>query len=189
MPDESVKRHKLSSRNPVNWFLIGLFIRSASQLSFKQLLVREELQGVPVRKFMSKHPITVDPAISIKEFVEDYVYKYHHKLYPVAKNSKLEGCVDIRQVKEIDRDRWDTTPLKNIVSPCSGDNSIQPDTDVMKALKTMQQNGISHLLITSNGKLEGIITLKDIFGYLSVKLDLEGEDMGGGPQQLITQNS
>ena len=43
----------------------------------------------------------------------------------------------------------------------------------MDALKKMRQNGASRLLVTSDGALVGILTLKDLMRFLSIKLDFE----------------
>ena len=57
-------------------------------------------------------------------------------------------------------------------------NSISPDEDPMQALSRMSQTGNSRLLVLEGDKLAGIITLKDILNFLSLKMDLEeGEQM------------
>ncbi len=45
----------------------------------------------------------------------------------------------------------------------------------MKALQTMNRTGNSRLLVVENGKLAGVLALKDLLGFLSLKLDLEEE--------------
>ena len=44
------------------WFLIGMFIRSAAQMSYQQVLVRKALDGEPVSRFMNTDPVTVPPS-------------------------------------------------------------------------------------------------------------------------------
>ncbi len=61
------------------------------------------------------------------------------------------------------------------MKPCGRNNVISPDTDAMQALNLMQQTGNGRLLVVENGKLEGILTLKDLMKFISVKLDLEGQ--------------
>lgn len=39
----------------------------------------------------------------------------------------------------------------------------------------MSRSGASRLLVVEDGRLAGIVSLKDLLGFLSVKLDLEGE--------------
>lgn len=47
--------------------------------------------------------------------------------------------------------------------------------DATEALSTMHQNGISRLMVTDGKRLAGIVTLKDLLKFLSIKMDLEQE--------------
>jgi len=57
------------------FFLIGLFIRSAAKMSYQQLLTRRALEGETLQRFMNQDPVTVSPEISVKQLVEDYIYR------------------------------------------------------------------------------------------------------------------
>jgi len=156
------------------WTLvIGMFVRSAARSSYRQLLFRRALEGVPVRKFMVADAVTLEPATSVEKIVEDYIYKYHFKLYPVVDGGKLVGCVQLDQVKELGREEWASHKVGELARGCSPENTIGPDEDVMKALALMQKTGRSRLLVAEGGKLAGVIAIKDIMGYIALKLDLE----------------
>jgi len=158
------------------WFLIGMFVRSASQGSYQQLLVRQVLAGEPVRRFMVTDPVTVPYYISVEQLVEDYIYKHHFKMYPVVQEDKLVGCVSTREVKEIPRSEWDQHTVKEISKSCTGENTIPPDTDATAALALMNRTRNSRLMVVEDGRLLGIIALKDLLRFLSLKLDLEGKE-------------
>ncbi|HEY9074704.1 MAG TPA: site-2 protease family protein, partial [Desulfobaccales bacterium] len=53
------------------WFLIGLFLRSAAQMSYQQVMIRKALEGEQVRRFMTPNPITVPSSLTVAELVED----------------------------------------------------------------------------------------------------------------------
>ena len=50
---------------------------------------------------------------------------------------------------------------------------IAPDTDALAALARMQRSDQSRLLVVDHGSLVGIVTLKDMLDFLSLKLELE----------------
>jgi Zn-dependent protease len=75
------------------WFMIGIFVKNAAQMSYRQALTRKALEGEKVSRFMIANPITVPPSTSMEEFVNEYVYKYHFKMFPVVSWGKLLGCV------------------------------------------------------------------------------------------------
>jgi Zn-dependent protease/predicted transcriptional regulator len=157
------------------WFLIGLFLRNASQMSYSRLLMSKALEGEPVKRFMKTDPISAPPSITVEKFVDEFLYKYHYKMFPIVDDQKLIGCVTTREVKEVPRDQWNQRTMGEIVKPCSCDNTITSDTDAMKALSNMNRMGVSRLLVVDEDRLAGIITLKDLMGFLSLKLDLEEE--------------
>ena len=54
------------------YFLIGMFIRVASQMSYRQLLVKNALMGEPISRFMVADVVTVPSSITVSDLVEDY---------------------------------------------------------------------------------------------------------------------
>ena len=158
------------------WFLIGLFLRGASQASYQQLVVRRTLEGEPIRRFMTPDPIVVSPALSIEDLVQDYIYKYHHEVFPVMADSKLLGCVRAQQVKQISRTEWAQHSVQELLSPSSEENTIAADTDAVQVLTLMRRTGNSRLMVVEGSRLVGIIALKDLLAFLALKLDLEGKE-------------
>jgi len=79
--------------------LLGLFLRGAARMSYRDLLMRESLEGEPVSRFMRADPVTVAPGITLSELVEGYIYRDFHKLYPVVDGGRLQGCVTIRRME------------------------------------------------------------------------------------------
>ncbi len=159
-------------------FLIGLFIRSAAHMSYRQLLVRRALEGEPVSRFMSTDPVTVAPSATVETVVEDYVYRFHHKLYPVVSDGRLVGCVTTRQIKAVPRHQWDRTTVGEIAAACSEDNSLGPETDAVRALSRMQKKNVSRVMVVRDQRLVGILSLKDLLDFLSLKIEFEEP---GGP--------
>jgi len=157
-------------------FLIGLFLKNAAQMSYQQLLVRKALEGEPVRRFMNANPVTVQGSLTVDRLVEDYIYKYHYKMFPVMEGDNLVGCITTRQVQEIPREDWGRVTLREAASGCSPDNTISPQTDAIKALARMNQTGVSRLLVVENGRMAGLVTLKDLLDFFSLKVELEGQD-------------
>ena len=46
----------------------------------------------------------------------DYVYRHHYKMFPVVDGGRLVGCVGLRDIKELPRERWGTTPISAVMS-------------------------------------------------------------------------
>jgi Zn-dependent protease/CBS domain-containing protein len=156
------------------WFLLGMFVQNAAKNSYTQVLIRRALEGEPVRRFMKSDPVTVSPTVSVQELVEDYVYEYHYKLFPVVDDTgRLVGCVGTDQVKEVPKEERAEKRVGDVMVACSPDNTVEPAADAMKALSLMHRTGGSRLVVVNDDRLAGIITLKDLTEFLSLKIELE----------------
>jgi CBS domain-containing protein len=60
-----------------------------------------------------------------------------------------------------------------IAQKCTPDNTIEPEEDATKALSVMNRNGASRLMVVEGGRLVGIIALKDMLKFLSLKVELD----------------
>lgn len=159
--------------NGVIFFLIGLFLRNAASMSYQQLLMRRALEGEPVGRFMSKQPVSVRSNLTLDELVNDYVYQTYHKLYPVVDNGQVSGCVTTSDVKQVPRDDWTRVTVADVAKECSPHNTIDVNADAMEALSRMSSNGLSRLMVTDHGELVGVLSLKDLLTFLSLKVELE----------------
>ena len=54
--------------------------------------------------------------------------------------------------------------------------TVSPETDALQALSQIQRAQAPRLLVTENGRLVGIVTLKDLMHFLNVKLELGADD-------------
>ena len=156
--------------------LIGLFLNSAAQGSYQQVLVRKALQGEHVRRFMNPQPIVVPPSLDLRHWVEDYVYHLHHKAFPVASNGHLEGFISTQSLSKVPRTEWDRHTVGEVMDHDLKKLTVSPDADALVALETMQRTGMTRLLVTEGDRLVGILSLSDLLRFLSLKMELEGSD-------------
>jgi len=154
-------------------FLIGLFLRQAADASYQQVLVRRAFAHEPVRRFMTVGPISVRPDVTLAQFLDGYVYRYHHKLFPVQDNGRLLGMISTRQLRDVPRADWPFRKVGAVTVPLSDAATVTPDTGALQALGRMRQTGRSRLLVVDHGRLAGVLSARDLLDFLSLKLELE----------------
>lgn len=154
------------------WFLIGMFVRSASAMALQQTVAREVLSGRPVSTFMRSEPVTVDPATTVDRLVSDYVYRHYYKSFPVVSGDRLLGWVAIDDVKRVPREEWGRIAVAELMRPAAEENTIGAGEDVGVALGRMRQSGLTRLLVVEGRRLVGVLSLKDLIGYLQIARDL-----------------
>ena len=96
------------------------------------------------------------------------------RFLPVVRDGRLLGCVTTAQVGEVGEDQWGRRTVAEIMEPCSEENTISPETDALEAMTKMQRTGRSPLLVVDRGQLVGILSLRDLLEFLTLKLQFEG---------------
>jgi Zn-dependent protease/CBS domain-containing protein len=166
--------------------LIGMFLNGAAKSGYQQVLVKQALQGEPVSRFMNPHPVVVPPSLDLSHWVDDFVYRYHHRGFPVASNGHLEGFITTEALGRIPRGEWSGHTVGEVMAHDIGKVTIPSNADAMEALGKMQRNGVSRLAVTDGPDLVGIVSLKDLLNFLNLKLELEGQDQGGPEAESIS---
>jgi len=160
-------------------FLIGTFLRGAAGASYQQTLAQRMLAGVSVAQVMTANPIAVPPNLPISDFIENYVYRYHHREFPVAHDGALAGLIGTKQAAALDRSLWRDTPVFEIQASCTATDTIASDAPALAALTQMRRAGRNHLFVLQDGRLVGVISLRDLIDLLSVKLEVAGDFESG----------
>ena len=154
------------------WGLIGLFVRQAARQSYQQVLMQRLFAGHRVRRYMTAPVVTVPWEARIGTFVDDTLLTKHHDLYPVMRDGRPTGYLLTRDVMALPSESRGISEVGRIAHPLSDDMTIAPEAAVLDALAKMRRGGNSRLLVVAEGRLVGIVTLKDLLDFFSLKLGL-----------------
>lgn len=154
-------------------FLLGFFLYQISKAQYQQFLIKEIFHGETIRKYVHTHPVTVPPNITVQELIDDYFYKYYHKLYPVAQDGNLLGCVTLNLIKHIPKEKWHELRVADIIKHCPEEIIIDVNTKVTDILQKVGSLRRTRFIVIENDKLYGIITLKDIVNIVTIKTTFE----------------
>ncbi len=158
--------------------LIGFFIRSAAVASGLDLATRRMLGEATVARFMTADPVSVPVGMAIADFVEDVVYRSRHDVYPVVDGAgRPRGLVAVGSLHAVPRETWASTSVLEIALPIETGVTVAPDLPAKAALDMMRKVGHSRLLVVDDGRLVGLLTLKDLLDTLTLKMSIEGDEM------------
>ena len=152
-------------------FLIGLFIRSAAAGSQQQLLARHVLERIPVRDMMIGQPVTIAADAPVERAVELFLAR-NLKFLPVVEDGRAIGHIGLKEVRSLNPAERPQRPVRQVMTPLSPESTIAPSADAASALAQMQRTGLSRLLVVENGRLEGVICLKDLLDQLTLRSEL-----------------
>jgi CIC family chloride channel protein len=116
---------------------------------------------------MTKQVVAVPSELSVLDFVEEYLFVYQYKTFPVVDQQGLVGRISLQEVKGVPREKWFETRISNI---CSRDlHPAYPDSTVQEILDQMYRTGLGRITIVDRAKrrrLVGIISKSDIIKTL-----------------------
>ncbi|HEY3357131.1 MAG TPA: site-2 protease family protein [Polyangia bacterium] len=161
------------------WFLIGLFLRGAARGAYGQLLAREALRGAQVHRFMKTAVVTVPPWATLRE-LDERVRRHGYTVYPVTAGERLIGCINADRARATPPEDWDRRTVGSLVEPLTPDNTVAPDSDVLRALEIMERSGRSRLLVVEGEELIGIVALSDLVAYVAARLAPARREVGPG---------
>lgn len=154
------------------WLIVaGLYLRSTSRASYRQLAIRLVLEGESLDQFVQQEPIVVPPGISVAEMVAEYTSQYRLEMLPVVDGKQLLGCVRAQKIRRVPRREWSWRTAGDLLQACSADDTIDESSSAMQALNKMSRTGNHWLIVVSGSRLIGIVLLGDLLQFLSLKLD------------------
>ena len=116
---------------------------------------------------MTKQVVAVPAELSVLDFVEEYLFVFQYKSFPVVDREGLVGRISLEEVRGVPREKWPETKISDI---CSTDlHPAHPDSDVQEILDLMYRTGLGRIPIVDSAKpkrVVGIISKNDIIKTL-----------------------
>ena len=150
------------------WLIfIGWFLAQAAEASYRQLILRRILEGVQASEAMTRAPETVRPELTLRDLVDEYFLRRRYNSFPVEDDQgNLLGLITLTQVKKVERERWPTTRVGDVMMPVSGAVIVRSRDTLAEVLAKLESEGVGRALVVDNGRLEGVISNADVAQWL-----------------------
>lgn len=151
---------------------IGWFLNNAAVQSYQQVVIEDVLEGVPVSRLMRADAPTVPPAVSISQFVDEYLMGTDERAFPVLDQDRLVGLVCLEDVRKVPRPNWDSTLVNEIMTPADQLDVVAPREDATDALRKLSGRDVSQVPVVQGGRLVGMLRRRDILRWLQLNSDM-----------------
>jgi len=152
--------------------LIGWFLENAASSSYRQLAVREMLQGVKVSEVMMSDCPRLPKGLTVRQLVDEYILRTTRRCFPVVDNSHVLGIITLHSVKEIPRDQWETVRVEEAMAPLDELKTVHPDDDLYTVMQQMTEEGVNQLPVVEGGQLMGMVARDNLVGFLNARSEL-----------------
>jgi len=148
---------------------IGWFLSNAAVQSYRQVVIQDLLEDIPVSDIMRRDPPTVTPGISVTSLVHDYVIGTDDVAFPVVDDGGIVGIVTLQDVRRVDRADWQATTARDIMTGADDLVLAESGEDAADALTKLMQREVNQLPVVEQGRLVGLLRRKDIIRWLRLQ--------------------
>jgi Zn-dependent protease/predicted transcriptional regulator len=151
------------------WLMfIGWFLNNAALVSYRQLLVKETLEDVPVGRIMQTRLERVAPDVPVGDLVEKHMMASGQRVLPVERAGRFLGLVSLSDLQKSERRAWDRMTAAEIMTPSERLVVVAPDTDAGEALESLARRGVNQLPVLEGGRLVGLLRREDVLKWLAL---------------------
>lgn len=149
---------------------IGWFLRSASERSYRGLLVQDMLDGVRVTHLMRHRGYVLPASTTIDAAVNDWFMRSNERAFPVVDGGRFVGLLSVADLRKIAKDDWPATPVTAIMTPADQLTVASPLEEATSALRKISQLDIEQLPVVDRGQLVGMLDRSDVARWIEVRL-------------------
>ena len=152
------------------WYvLIGLFLKSASESAYGQLVLERTLQGVRVRDVMRPPPDPVDAGTSLAQLIEERVLARGERALFVGRDGGVAGLLTTTDLARVPRDRHATTTAAEAMVPAEQVVTVEPQSPLLDAMRLMVQRDVHQLPVVEGGRMVGLLSRGDVIQQLEAR--------------------
>jgi Zn-dependent protease len=135
---------------------IGWFLDNAASQSAQQAWIRESLEGYTAADFSSGCQ-TIDRNMPLDWVVRDYVLPRGENCFVVTDGVEAQGVATVNQIKQVPRQRWGWTPVRQVMTPLSNLKPVLAGEAAYSVLERMVSEGQSLLPVVEGSRFIGLV--------------------------------
>ncbi|MGA8619806.1 MAG: site-2 protease family protein [Candidatus Sulfotelmatobacter sp.] len=152
---------------------IGWFLLQAAGASYMQVKTGTLLRGLRVKDVMSTDSYTVDPELSVQEFVNEDLLRTGRRCFLVVQDGHLLGLITPNEVRTVEQRAWPFTPVRSVMRSADKVHFVSRDMPAMEALEIMGREDVNQLPVMSDGQIEGVVSRAHVLQVLRSRAELK----------------
>jgi Zn-dependent protease/predicted transcriptional regulator len=150
--------------------LVGWFLHNAALESYRASKLSEELKAVTAEDVMARDVVPVPVSATVTEFVNGYLMRRRHALFPVVDGIWLVGIVGLEEVRKVDRDRRATTRVQQVMRSIQEEYApLDPRETGDEALQRLNEVEADELPVADGGRVVGMVSRADLIKLVRVR--------------------
>jgi Zn-dependent protease/CBS domain-containing protein len=152
--------------------LIGWFLNGAAIAGYRQVVIRDLLEDVPVERLMRSEVPVVPPDLTVSDLVYQWIIGTDERAFPVLAGERLVGLVGLEDVRKLPREAWDSTTVEQIMTRAEQLDVVSPREDANEAFEKLTRRDVRQVPVVQDGHLVGLLRRRDIVKWLQLHSEL-----------------
>jgi Zn-dependent protease/predicted transcriptional regulator len=155
------------------WLIfIGWFLQNAVAANLAQSSVQHLLSDAVVSQAMTPRFRQVDPLMPVQRLVNEQVLNEGHSFFVVQEDDRLVGALTLDAINAVPQRQWPFKTVNQVMLPADRLATLSPETRLLDALQTMEKDKQTHMLVTDNGEIVGVLGRDEIMQLVRVRAQL-----------------
>jgi predicted transcriptional regulator len=108
----------------------------------------------------------------LSQLVDERILRSGQRCFYVADNGNLKGLLTLQDISQIPRQSWGFTTAGQAMIPIEKLVWVEPGTELIKALRSMDQAQVAQVPVLQQGELVGVLTRERVFQTLRARTEL-----------------
>ncbi len=149
---------------------LGWFLLTAARGEAQAVLMHEALGDLQAADLMTAHPVTVDPTLSLGQFMDDIARHTRFTTYPVVDHDgTVLGLLTFRAVAAASRTTWDDQHVSDRMIACGSLVVVDPGASASDVFEQVVGSPVKRALVIDQGRLVGILSITDLIRAVEMR--------------------
>jgi Zn-dependent protease len=151
---------------------IGWFLENAAVGSYRQVALKDILEGHTARELMSLECSGTPPGVTLDELVNRSVLDTGSRCFLVTEDGRIRGLVTMHNVKAVPRSEWPTTTVGEAMIPFDKVKRVSPQEDLASVLRLMNEEDINQVPVVEGDNVLGMVTRDRVLNFIDTRAQL-----------------
>jgi Zn-dependent protease/CBS domain-containing protein len=152
------------------WFaMVGWFLSSIAASSYRQVAWREAMKGITASSAMVSDFVSIPPSMSLMDLVRDYIQPNRSRSFVVATDGRLQGMVNIENIRKVPQNRWDMTTAESAMTPANRVVTADPGEEGISVAEKMEEHRLDGIPVVRDGVVIGLVTRNSLAHVMQMR--------------------
>lgn len=152
------------------WLLaVGVYLMNAAENDYRFRLQQQSERAASsttedtVGAVMRTPVVSVEPHITVSEFIERTLTQHRQTNFPVALGGKLHGILALERLRAVPQEQWERLAIRDVMLPIDETHFVTVRASLAHVARQLEHNEFHWLAVIDNeGQLVGSVSKEDL---------------------------